>query len=485
MKNLKKIFCIPLVALIVLVSAISIFGKTPYRAYYYNYWEDAIEIPNPYLPIAEYEKEDFGELGLKSPQDIFYDNENFIYIADTGNNRIVKLNKNYELIDSISEFNGDTFNTPTGIFVDDNNKIYVCDSLNNRVVVLDENGNLTLEIKNIENSILPENFSFIPQKIVVDKVGRMYVLAQNIFEGLMAFDETGEFTGYFGTISVSYNPIDLFWKTIATEEQKSKMVMFIPTEFTNIDIDENGFIYTTEMKTNAESKVKRLNPSGKDVLINYSNNEIAGELITREENGSYFVDIDITNSGVYTALDRTNGRIFAYDSEGNNIYNFGVNGNEFGNFKSPVAIENIDDNIVVLDSELNRVIVFEPTYFGSLINEALNLRYNGDESEAVEIWKEVLNLSANYEIASKGIGKAYLSSGDNIEAMHYLKEGYDRKNYSVAFKRNRNDLLKNNIHLIISFVIGIFVLYGIIKFYKKRKQKNINKDVNKVGETNG
>lgn len=494
MKSLKKKFCIPLKVLtlvftisitlsIILSNTMNVFAETPYRAYYYNYWEDAIEIPNPYLPSTQYEKEHFGELGLNSPQDIFYDNDKYIYIADTGNNRIIKLDTNYDVVKIISEFNGDTFNTPTGIFVDDENKIYVCDSLNNRIVVLDENGELLLEIKDIENSILPENFIFLPQKIAVDKVGRMYVLAQNVFEGLMTFDTDGEFTGYFGTINVSYDPLDLFWKSVATEEQKSKMVMFIPTEFTNLDIDEKGFIYTTEMKTNSESKVKKLNPSGKNVLINYSNNEIAGDLITRGETGSYFVDINITDSGIYMALDRTNGRIFTYDSEGNNIYNFGVIGNEFGNVKSPVAIETVGEDVVVLDSELDRIIVFEPTHFGSLINEALNLRYNGDESEAVELWKEVLEISSNYEIASKGIGKAYLSSGDNVEAMHYLKEGYDRKNYSVAFKRFRNDLLQNNIHIIISVVIGLILIYNVFKFYKKRKMKNNNK--NKEGEING
>lgn len=473
MKKLKKIFCIPLIVLSSLIFAQTILANTPYRAYYYNYWEDAIEIPNPYLPYESYEQEVFGDVGLSNPQDIFYDGEKYVYIADTGNNRILKLDKDFNLIKEITQFNGDTFNSPTGIFVDKENKLYVCDNLNNRVVILDETGNLSLEIKDIESNILPTNFVFLPEKIVVDKVGRIYVLAQNVFEGLMSFDTDGEFNGYFGTINVDYNPIDLFWKTIATEEQKSKMVMFIPTEFTNLDIDENGFIYTTEMKTNAESKVKRLNPSGKNVLINYTNNPISGslEVNTSGSDGSFFVDIDVTSSGIYTALDRTNGRIFTYDSEGNNIYNFGVIGNEEGNFKSPVAIENIEGNIVVLDSELNRVVTFKPTEFGQLINQAIDLRYNGNESEAVEIWEKVLETSSNYEIASKGIGKAYLSAGENKKAMHYLKEGYDRKNYSVAFKRFRNDILQNNIEVIIFCILSLTIIYYFFKFYRKYKER--------------
>ncbi len=471
MKKLKNLFCIPLALMISIATSTSVYGETPYRAYNYDYWGDAVEMPNPYMPSATYEKGDFGELGLNAPNDLFYDNRDNIYIADTGNNRIIKLDTDYTLESELSTFNnGDTFNKPTGIFVDDEDKLYVCDSGNNRILVLDSEGELLQEIKDIQSTVLPANFVFIPQQIVVDKAGRMYVLAQNIFEGLMTFEPDGRFSGYFGTIKVSYNPMDLFWRNLATEEQRSKMLMFIPTEFINTDINEDGFIYTTEVASYGNPKVKKLNPSGKNVLINYTDNPIVGDLVVRGQE-SYFADIDITEIGIYTALDRTNGRVFAYDSEGNNLYTFGVVGNEDGNFKTPVAIENINGDIAVLDQQLNRLIVFEPTFYGSLINEAINLRYNGDESEAVEVWKKVLEINTSYEIANRGIGKAYLSSGDNVLAMKYLKLGYDRKNYSVAFKRYRNEILQENIEGIIAVVIGLIALRSLLKFYKKRKLK--------------
>ncbi len=474
MKNLKSIPFITLVLMILISS--SIFATTPYRAYSYNYWGRITEMPNPYLPYAKYEKDDFGSIGLNSPSDMFYDNNGYVYIVDTGNNRIVILDTEFNFVNEIATFNaGDKFNKPTGIFVDDEGKIFVCDSLNNRVVILDDKGKLLSEIKEIESNILPDNFIFVPQKIVVDRAGRIYILAQNVFEGIMSFDENGEFTGYFGTINVSYNPIEIFWRRMATEEQRAKMLMFIPTEFISMDIDEKGFIYTTELPTNNQSSVKKLNPSGKNVLINYSPNEIEGDLITRGNTGSYFIDIDITEIGIYTALDRTNGRIFTYDSEGNNLYTYGVIGNEEGNFKSPVAIENIDGKVAVLDSQLNRVIVFEPTYFGSLINEAIDLRYNGDESEAVEIWKEVLTYNAHYEIANKGIGKAYLSDGDNVNAMYYLKLGYDKKNYSIAFKRYRNEILRENLESVLVAITVLVAVYFGFKFYKKYKVTKKNK----------
>lgn len=471
MKILKSISYAMLITSMTIAFNCSALATTPYRAYFYDYWADPVEMPNPYLPYMEYDTDSFGESGLNSPNDMVYDGEDNIYIADTGNNRIVKLNKNFEMVSEIVEFNnGDGFNKPMGVFADDD-KIYVCDNLNNRVVILSKNGEYINEIKNIENSILPSDFIFLPEKVVVDKAGRIYVLAKNVFEGLMAFDKDGEFTGYFGTISVQFNPIDMFWRTIATDEQKAKMIMFIPTEFTSLDIDEKGFIYTTEMSTGSDSKVKKINPSGKNVLTNYTSNPIVGDLLLRGNDPSYFVDIDINNSGVYTALDRTNGRIFTYDNEGNNLYTYGTIGNEFGNFNKPIAIENIDNKVAVLDSQLNRVIVFEPTYYGDLINQATDLRYNGSESEAVEVWEDVLEFNANYEIASKGIGKAYLSSGDNVNAMKYLKQGYDRKNYSVAFKRYRNQLLKDNAYVILGVVFGLIFVNYSLKLYKKKSKK--------------
>ena len=41
---------------------------------------------------------------------------------------------------------------------------------------------------------------FTPLKVSVDYAGRVYCVAQNMFEGIMVFDTNGQFTGFFGTI---------------------------------------------------------------------------------------------------------------------------------------------------------------------------------------------------------------------------------------------------------------------------------------------
>ena len=67
----------------------------------------------------------------------------------------------------------------------------------------------------------------------------------------------------------------------------------------------------------------------------------------------------------------------------------------------------------------------------------------------------VLNIN---ELANTGIGKAYLSAGDNENAMLYLRRGMNREYYSVAFKRWRNERLRNNISFILSGVVAAAVL---------------------------
>jgi tetratricopeptide (TPR) repeat protein len=137
----------------------------------------------------------------------------------------------------------------------------------------------------------------------------------------------------------------------------------------------------------------------------------------------------------------------------------------------PVAIETIDEDIAVLDATNAEVLLFSQTGYGKLINEAVALRYDGDESQAVEKWKEVLKLDSNYELAYVGIGKSYLAAGENKLAMKYLKLGMDKEYYSIAFKRYRNDILKENLGYILTGVVVVFAAYTVYTGIKKRKRE--------------
>lgn len=473
-----------LILTLVLTGALSVpalAAVVPYQGYNYDYWNMSNPAPDAYIPVRSIGGRDVEVGAFKSPADMYVDKNENIYLLDTGNNRVVVFDKTLNLIKVISEFeNGgqvDTFNNPNGLFVMEDLSIYIADTDNQRIVKLDADGNLLKIISEPKYETLQDDFKFLPTKICVDKAERVYAIVKNVFEGIMCFDTDGQFFGYFGTIKVRFSPIDMFWRTFATAEQKAKLKMFIPTEFTSMDIDDAGFIYATNLDTTNDNKVKRLNPKGEDVLINYTPQKIIGDQnffpLGRLGGRSDFIDIVTRDSGIYTVLDRTRNRLYTYDSEGNLLYVIGGIGNVLGMTRKPIAVEKVGENLIVLDQNRNEIVYYEPTLYGSLINKAIALRYEGDEASAVVLWGEVLKLNSNFNLAYTGIGKSLLAAGDNKNAMFYLKKGMSVDYYAVAFKRYRNEVLKQSLSYVLTGVLVItaaIIVYFVRKSWKRRLQ---------------
>ncbi len=98
------------------------------------------------------------------------------------------------------------------------------------------------------------------------------------------------------------------------------------------------------------------------------------------------------------------------------------------------------------------------------------LRYDDDETLAVDLWKQVLMLDENNELANVGIGKAYLTAGDNESAMKYLKLGMSRKYYSVAYRRYRNDFLKKYLGFILTGIVLLTAAVVLVNRHIKKKK---------------
>jgi hypothetical protein len=455
--------------------------EQPYDTYNYDYRENFVLTPAAYVPNGSVTGQSVGITDLKEPQDLCVAPDGLVFIADTGNNRIVVLNETMtetvRIIDSFqNEGKEDTFNQPYGVCVSESGFLYVADSANKRVVVLTPEGEYVKKIDNPQSEILEDNFDFIPIKVTVDYADRAYVISRNAFEGILVFENDGSFTGYFGTIDVKITLWEKFWRKIATKEERSKQQLYIPTEFTGMDVDSGGFIYATNIDSDGKQAVRRLNPQGNDVIQKGENENVGGDLRVYTygdySGPSEITDVVYRGKGIYSLLDRKRGRIFTYDKEGNLLYVFGGLGTQEGTFTTPVAIEQIDNQLIVLDAYYGAILKFSETEYGSLINEAVGLRYDGDETRAIEIWQKVLKLDENNELANSGIGKAYLTAGDNKTAMKYLKLGMNRKYYSVAWKRYRNEILTENMNVIMSVLFALIVLIIVYKkFLKKRLRK--------------
>lgn len=476
--------CLTLVILFATEGMAAMADELPYDTYNYDYREYIHYTPSPYIPERTVTGLDFtwnGEpLGaFKTPQDMCQAPNGDIYIADSGNNRIVVLDpamKNVVKVITNFDNNGsaDKFNNPYGVCVSERGWLYVADFKNKRVVVLDENDALVQIISNPQSESLDDNFVFNPLKVTVDYADRVYIIAQNMFEGIMVFESNGQFTNFFGTINVEISAWDKFWKRLATKEERANQRLYIPTEFTGIDIDPEGFVYASNIDSTGVQGVRRLNPRGEDVIKKGFNTNVGGDLQingTSDYSGaSQFTDVVYRENGIYSCLDRKRGRIFTYDHEGNLLYIFGGLGTQEGTFTLPVAVEDIGGRITVLDATKGAILCFTETEYGRLINEAVALRYDGDEAEAVALWERVLQLDENNELANTGIGKAYLTSGDYEKAMYYLELGMARDYYSIAFKRYRNQILTDNASWFLTGAAVILVLWFGYKGWKKRKK---------------
>ena len=481
--KIKRFLIFPIILILSLVSSLPIMANSnlPYDTYNYDYWENIVYTPAAYIPGGNISGDKMGVGALNNPQDFCIGEDGLLYIADSGNNRIIvsdTRSENLEVIKIIDQFDNegkkDSFNNPSGVCITKTNKLYIADTNNKRVVALLEDETLDKLIINPQSERFATDFEFRPLRITADYAERAYVIAQGVFEGIMCFDEKGEFTGYSGTIDVKITPLQKVWRRLSTKAQRARQALYIPTEFTSVANDDDGFIYASNIDGQGQQSVRRLNQKGEDVIRENKKTPLSGDLmfspIGDYGGASRIVDIAYRGKGIYSCLDSIRGRIFTYDHEGNLLYIFGGIGSQVGTFKRPVALESIGDKILVLDSQRGEMLIFLASQYGSLINEAVSLRYDGDESKAVELWEKVFKLDSNFELAYIGIGKSYLSAGDNKQAMKYLKLGMDREYYSIAFKRYRNQWLKQNLGYILTASLLLIIFSRLLKYIRKQRK---------------
>lgn len=483
-KKITVFVILPFILIAVFNTAVSAY---PYFNYTYSIERNALLEPQAYIPLGTVRGEDLGTGRLSSPSDIYVCFDQKIYLADTGNDRILILNRDFTFLKEIGYFEKDglrhTFNRPQGVFVADNGNIYIADTENGRIVILDENGEYVDIYEKPVTHLIPEGFQYKPKKIAVDYAYRVFVIADDISEGMIELDRSGNFVGFFGAIRVAPDYGDLFWRMIATREQRMRMTRTIPTVYSNLDIDEGGFVYATvsaidPANFHTDIFVRRLNPMGADVLRRDGIFDPMGDVDFHIKDGyirepSQFTDVTVRESGIYSVIDRRMGRVFTYDFTGNLLYVFGGKGNNLGQFRRPEAIATIDEKIVVLDGGHEQMVIFGPTEYAAMINEAVALFRDMDYEASEKLWAEVLRHTARSEMAYLGMGRILYRSGEYGEALEYFKLGNNRQLYSEAYKELRKEFINDNFAVFfvipIAAFIGYFVLKKLVEI-KRRKQ---------------
>lgn len=476
---MKRIFtalitCLLLFALLVTpASAISATGnELPYDAYVYNNDTKPVSIPTPYIVKDTYNGQDIGVGSFTGISDVFYKNDR-IYITDSASNRIVVTDKNFNLIAEITGFdnNGvqEVFNEPNSCFVNDK-EIYIADTKNSRIVVLDCN---TFAFKRIvgrpEISLLEEDYTYYPRDIVVDNAGRMYILAEGINQGMIRLDKNGTFTSFFGAPSVEYNVFDLIWRKIATKKQREQMEQYVPTEYSGILIDKNGFLYVCS-ESSESTPVAKINTNGEDVLYELQGEDTEyGDVTYLQDTNSgtstvaSFSDVCISDKGTYTVLDSQKNKIYIYSNDGYLLYIFGATGSQKGTFYKASAIEQIGDDLVITDSIKGTLTVFELTDFGLTVQNAIANYNDGDYDASYTAWEKAYNYCSNYTPAISGMAKIDMATGDSTKAMDDLKKVHAHKLYSKAFETWRNEAIRSGFVWAVIVIVTVCIAYALLK----------------------
>jgi DNA-binding beta-propeller fold protein YncE len=454
-----------------------VFSEPTNYTYNYDFWFEQVASPDAYR-VSEYLLgSTLGVGDFRDPRGLFI-RENRVYVCDSGNNRIllfeVQENGAHVCTKSVSSVIIDgkesPFNYPMDIFENRDGSLYIADTNNNRILKLDKNWNYISVIDKPEDESLGEDIDFLPVKLVVDFANRVFVQARNINKGLMEFDSRGEFSGYIGANKVHVNIIDYIWKLISTKAQRERMDLFIPTEYSNACLDEDGFIYVTN-STGQTDPVRRLNAMGQDILIRNGYEEPVGDLSPGDAGGiigrSRFIDVAAFPNDSYACFDRTRGRIFMYDFQGNLLYAFGGIGNREGSFTLPVALANMGYSLYALDSGAASLTRFDLTGYGLLINNALNEYRAGRYESSAELWEQVLKMNGNYDLAYIGIGRAALRQGEYQKSMRYYKLKHYREGYGKAYQLYRKQWTEENLWKILLILGIILIVPPLIRFLIK------------------
>lgn len=482
--------------LLVLFGALPVAAVEPYATYTYSITGMFMASPpvysaEVYVDSAYMRKNasctDFKDIA--EPTDLFAGPDGRIYIADRKNNQIVVLNKYYKceavlsLFDSTTRDN-DSFNGPEGVFVN-NDYIYVCDTNNSRIVKFDARDYSFVKIINQPSSaLISEDSIFLPIAMAIDQYNRMFVISSTNEEGVIVMDENSNFTGYIGAPKVTYSVFEMLWRQFQTAEQRAASKPYIPTQFQNICIDPEGFVYVTtstmdqnkqlaSLKSGSGSDyapVRKLNAQGSEIMKRNGFYDCGGEWVVLPSQVSKIADVAVGPENSWSIIDAKRSRVYTYDSNGMLLFAFGDSGSQLGNITTIEAITYQGDNMLLLDYTAAAFTVFQRSKYGDKLVSALKNDNDRQYDQSIIHWKDVLQYNNNFDAAYIGVGKSLYRSGEYDAAMEYLKAAYDTTTYSKAYAEVRKAWVAKFVLLIP--VIVALVIFAVVKLFKYAAKVN-------------
>lgn len=491
MKKFTKILLLALVLVLALAPVAS--AVEPYTTYTYGKDGWPRTSPTVYTPVMNVDSNYIGlETAIDDPRDLFVGPDGCVYIVDAANNRIVVTDANYKLKFTIDAFINDQgvpdkFTNPSGVFANAK-EIFVCDTDANRLVVFDIDGNFEKILAKPSSALFGENSIYKPVAVAVDQYDRIYVISSTTYQGVIVLTSDGEFTGFIGAQNVVYSAWDIIWRNFQTAEQRKATPSYIPTEYNNITVDKEGFIYVTatansaarqaqqyaqlKNKSSKYSPVRKLNAAGKEVMNRLGYFAPSGEVNVTRSTVSRLIDVAIGPENTWSVIDERRQKVYTYDQNGHLLFAFGDSGGQLGNLSSIEAVAYQGDKMLLLDKSDNFFTVYKRTEYGDILLAAIRNENERKFDQAITYWQEILKRNSNFDLAYIGIGRALSSSGEYKEAMEYFEAAYDTTNYSAAFQEVRKQWIEKYFIVLPIAVIAFVLLWGrFSKYYKKKNRE--------------
>ena len=424
---------------------------------------------------------------LKDPEDLFLNEQGYLFVVDSGNNRIVKLDSDGKLAGVFTGPNDKPLNKPQGIFADKDGNMFIADTGNYRILHLSSDGSFVEEFTRPDSEKLDKDFIFDPTKVVVSDTGYIYALKG---QSLMSIDGYNNFRGYVGQSKIAFNISEMFIRMFGSREQISKMRTRSAAFYNNITLVDGNMIYAATMDT-YEGELKKLNSVGTNIYKKYgtpvdelfrtifmlSFDDIPFSYGNRGDKLPQFADVAVDDNEIVTALDKATNRLFQYDREGNLLTVFGNYGERDGHFIMPVSVvTDKEGNIYVLDKSKCNIQVFAPTAFIKNIHAAAGEYFKGDYEKAKTYWEAVLSTGENYQLANSGLAQAYFKQENWQASMDEYKLAGDRLGYSKAFDKYRHDLFRGHFFWVVIGAVALFAALGaLIIVFKKLYTRAQNK----------
>lgn len=458
-------------------------------------WSTQAPAPDAYTAVDRRGGYQLADGLLSDPQDICTDEDGRLYIADTGNDRIVITDPSMSPLQIVTQVTvggtADRLNAPRGVYVS-GGYLYVADTGNGRVLKMSLSGEAETVYERPERSEFSTEF-FSPAKVAVDRDGTVFVLCQGVYQGCLLYEAGGAFQGFFGSAQVQPSwqvVLDKVWKRLLSRKQRSGMADYVPVEYDGLVADGEGLIYVCSRNTDSgREQIRKLNYLGSDIFpVKDSLGEKTAVYYEQNSIVTTFTDVAVSDSGILYALDDTRGRVYAFDGEGRQLFVFGGTGEMMGTFQKASSLAVSGDTVYVLDSQNGTVSAFLPTEYGAMLIRATACFAEGRFEETRALWQELLSRNSNLELAYRGMGETLLQSGRYREAMRYFRLGSDPARESVAFARYRARWIRER-PVVVSLGVLVLIVLSLVltrkSFWRRRRAARAARAQKQYGPVGG